>query len=77
LDPKSIDALCRFTFLGNLTGLPAASVPVGRDSRGLPMGLQLIGDAWDEATVLAAAAHLERIGAARLERPQASVQLLG
>jgi Asp-tRNA(Asn)/Glu-tRNA(Gln) amidotransferase A subunit family amidase len=38
--------------------------------------LQLVGDAWDEATVLAAAAHLERTGAARVMRPGASVDLL-
>ncbi len=76
MDAKVIDALCRFCFLGNLSGLPALSAPVGRDAAGLPVGLQLVGDAWDEATVLAASAHLERIGAARLERPGASVKLL-
>jgi aspartyl-tRNA(Asn)/glutamyl-tRNA(Gln) amidotransferase subunit A len=61
--------MCRFNFLGNLTGLPALSAPVGLDEQKLPIGLQLVGDAWDEATVLAAAAHLERTGAARVERP--------
>ena len=76
LDAKLLDGLCRFAFLGNLTGLPAASAPVGKDARGLPIGLQLIGDAWDEATVLAALAHLERIGAARAERPEVAVDIL-
>jgi aspartyl-tRNA(Asn)/glutamyl-tRNA(Gln) amidotransferase subunit A len=69
LDPHALDACCRFTFLGNLTGLPALSAPVGLDENRLPLALQLVGDAWDEATVLAAAAHLERVGAARVERP--------
>jgi len=69
LDSRALDAMCRFMFLGNLTGLPALSAPVGLDERRLPVGLQLVGDAWDEATVLAAAAHLERVGAARVERP--------
>jgi aspartyl-tRNA(Asn)/glutamyl-tRNA(Gln) amidotransferase subunit A len=55
--------------LANLTGLPALSAPVGLDEAKLPLGLQLVGDAWDEATLLAAAAHLERTGAARVERP--------
>lgn len=73
LDAKVIDGLCRFSFLGNLTGLPALSAPVGSDGAGRPIGLQLVGDAWDEATVLAAAAHLERIGAARVDRPGVSV----
>lgn len=76
LDAKVIDDLCRYNFLGNLTGLPAASAPVGRDVAGLPIGLQIVGDAWDEASVLAVLAHLERIGAARVDRPQASVDLL-
>ncbi|MDB4940939.1 MAG: Aspartyl-tRNA(Asn) amidotransferase subunit [Labilithrix sp.] len=73
LDTKVIDGLCRFCFLGNLTGLPAASVPVGTDADGLPIGLQLMGDAWDEATVLAACAHLERVGSAVARRPRISV----
>jgi aspartyl-tRNA(Asn)/glutamyl-tRNA(Gln) amidotransferase subunit A len=69
LDIHALDALCRYNFLGNLTGLPALSAPVGLDPAGLPIGLQLVGDAWDEATVLAVAAHLERTGAASVHRP--------
>ncbi len=76
LDTKVIDGLCRFCFLGNLTGLPAASAPVGCDALGLPVGLQLMGDAWDEATVLAACAHLERLGVASPRRPRATATLL-
>lgn len=74
LDTTVIDGLCRFAFLCNLTGLPALSAPVGCDIFGLPLGLQLIGDAWDEATVFAAAAHLERIGAAGARRPRVTVR---
>jgi len=76
LDTKVIDGLCRFCFLGNLTGLPAASMPVGSDASGLPVGFQLVGDAWDEATVLAAAAHLERIGLATPRRPRFTANVL-
>jgi aspartyl-tRNA(Asn)/glutamyl-tRNA(Gln) amidotransferase subunit A len=76
LDTKVIDALCRFSFLGNLTGLPALSAPVGCDAAGLPVGLQLVGDAWDEATVLAASAHLERIGVAVPRRPRITAEIL-
>ena len=50
------------------------SAPVGLDDERLPLGLQLMGDAWDEATVLAAAAHLERVGAARVEKPGVTAQ---
>jgi aspartyl-tRNA(Asn)/glutamyl-tRNA(Gln) amidotransferase subunit A len=53
--------LCAFTFLANLTGLPAASAPVGQTNEGMPAALQIVGDAWDEASVLAVLAHLERI----------------
>ena len=77
LDTKVIDGLCRFMFMGNLTGLPAASVPVGSDAAGLPVGLQLVGDAWDEATVLAAAAHLERLGLAVPRRPRVTANIAG
>jgi aspartyl-tRNA(Asn)/glutamyl-tRNA(Gln) amidotransferase subunit A len=73
LDARALDSCCRFAFLANLTGLPALSAPVGLSEERLPLGLQLVGDAWDEATVLAAAAHLERIGAARVERPRVTV----
>lgn len=35
----------------NLAGLPALAIPMGFDSKGLPMGLQVIGRAYDEATL--------------------------
>jgi Asp-tRNA(Asn)/Glu-tRNA(Gln) amidotransferase A subunit family amidase len=77
IDTTALTATCRFAFLANLTGLPAGSAPVGKDARGLPIGFQLVGDAWDEATVLAAMAHLERLGAAKAERPRVAVDVLG
>lgn len=76
IDSKVLDGLCRFAFLGNLTGLPAMSVPVGSDRGGLPIGLQLVGDAWDEATLFAASGHLERIGAAAPPRPVVRASIL-
>lgn len=45
----------------NLTGHPALSVPCGRDSLGLPIGLQIVGRYWDETTVLRVAAAWERL----------------
>ena len=69
LDGKSLHGVCRTMMMCNLTGLPASTSPVGRTRDGLPLGLQLVGDAWDEATVLAAMAELERSGAARVEAP--------
>ena len=43
----------------NLLGLPAISVPVGHDAAGLPIGLQFIGRAWTEATLLRLASVVE------------------
>jgi len=77
VDPPLLDGMCRYAFLGNLTGLPAISVPVGSDRDGMPVGLQLIGDAWDEACVLQAAAALERLGVAHAASSEACVDLLG
>lgn len=45
-------ALPRLTRAFNLTGTPALSVPCGFTTRGLPIGLQIAGRAFDEATVL-------------------------
>jgi aspartyl-tRNA(Asn)/glutamyl-tRNA(Gln) amidotransferase subunit A len=44
----------------NFTGLPALSVPCGFTREGLPIGLQLIGRAFDEATLLRIAYAYER-----------------
>jgi aspartyl-tRNA(Asn)/glutamyl-tRNA(Gln) amidotransferase subunit A len=77
VDSSVLDALCRYVFLANLTGLPALSCPVGLDPEGLPIGVQLVGDAWDEATTLAASAHLERIGVAKAVRPGVAVDVIG
>ncbi len=44
-----------YTIAVNLAGLPAISVPCGFDAKGLPVGLQLIGDCYGEKTILRAA----------------------
>ncbi len=49
-----------FTFPFNLTGQPAASVPCGFTKKGLPVGLQIVGRRFDDATVLRASAAFER-----------------
>ena len=49
-----------FTVTVNLAGLPGLSVPVGLNSQGLPLGLQLIGRPWDEGNLLNHGAVLEK-----------------
>jgi len=49
-----------FTVTVNLAGLPGISVPVGLDTTGLPLGLQLIGRPWEEGDLLNTAYALER-----------------
>lgn len=50
----------RATIPFDLSGSPALSVPFGRSDSGLPIGVQLVGRDFDEATVLAAGILLER-----------------
>jgi Asp-tRNA(Asn)/Glu-tRNA(Gln) amidotransferase A subunit family amidase len=49
-----------YTEFFNLLGNPAAVVPVGRSSEGLPIGVQIVGRPWEEEQVLFAAAALEK-----------------
>jgi len=51
-----------FTLLGNVTGLPAMSLPLGKSKKGLPIGMQLIGRMNDETTLLSLAGEIERAG---------------
>jgi amidase len=49
-----------YTALWNVTGNPAASVPAGLGSDGLPLAVQIVGRPHDETTLLTLAAELER-----------------
>jgi aspartyl-tRNA(Asn)/glutamyl-tRNA(Gln) amidotransferase subunit A len=48
-----------YTIPANLAGLPAISIPAGRDSSGLPIGIQLMAAHHCELTLLAAGRALE------------------
>lgn len=43
----------------NIAGVPAISVPIAKDSKGLPIGIQIIGKAFDEKTILRVAHKCE------------------
>jgi Asp-tRNA(Asn)/Glu-tRNA(Gln) amidotransferase A subunit family amidase len=61
--------IMRFVTAANLTGLPAITFPVGYTQKGLPIGLQAMGRAWDEVTLLKMAFAAEQI----LERKEPQV----
>lgn len=58
-----------YTISVNLATLPALSIPCGRSEKGLPIGLQLIGKPFDEATLLKTARHLELCGVTDIGKP--------
>jgi len=59
-DPALVYDADRFTVLANLAEVPALNVPFGVDREGLPIGLQLMGRPFDEATLLQVGSFLER-----------------
>ncbi len=69
---KVVDVMTRFTRLWNFTGLPAISVPCGVGTGGMPLGLEVIGRAMDEATVLAVAYAYEQATPWHTRRPPES-----
>lgn len=50
-----------YTVLANLTGIPAVSLPLAKDKSGLPIGIQLLADKFDEGKLLAFSAKLMQI----------------
>ena len=59
-DPLSMYLNDVFAVPASLAGLPAMSVPAGLDGQGLPLGLQIIGRALDEQSVLNAGLAIEQ-----------------
>jgi len=59
-DPLAMYLTDVFTVGANLAGLPALSLPCGFNSEGLPIGLQILGRPFDEATLLRIARAYER-----------------
>lgn len=61
-DPLSMYLSDIFTITCNLCGLPGISVPCGKNAEGLPVGLQLIANHFQEGNLLRAAHHFEKAG---------------
>lgn len=60
-DLTTVIEIMRFATPANLTGQPAISFPVGYNSEGLPIGMQAIGHAWQEASLLGLALVAEQV----------------
>jgi aspartyl-tRNA(Asn)/glutamyl-tRNA(Gln) amidotransferase subunit A len=60
-DPLAMYKADIFTVGVNVVGVPALVVPVGKDANGLPVGMQLIADHYDEATLFTLGSALENI----------------
>jgi aspartyl-tRNA(Asn)/glutamyl-tRNA(Gln) amidotransferase subunit A len=58
-DKHGLFGLMRFTWLFNLTGNPALSVPIGFDRDILPIGLQIVGHPFEESTIVGLGRELE------------------
>jgi aspartyl-tRNA(Asn)/glutamyl-tRNA(Gln) amidotransferase subunit A len=56
------------TVPANHAGIPALTLPAGQDSHGLPIGIQLMANDWDEATLLRVAAAYEQLTAGEVWR---------
>src|SRR4051794_7870607 len=69
-DPVAMYLNDVFTVTVNMAGLPGIAVPAGLSAEGLPLGLQVIGRAFDEETLFTVGAAIEK-AAGRLPRPEA------
>jgi aspartyl-tRNA(Asn)/glutamyl-tRNA(Gln) amidotransferase subunit A len=66
-DPLSMYLSDVFTITCNLAGLPGISIPCGKDGQGLPIGLQLMANHFQEGLMLSVAHHFEKAGGFNLE----------
>ncbi len=66
---RLIDGITRCLRPFNYLGLPAITLPAGRDAAGLPFGIQLVGRPGSEATLLALGARWQQVTEWHLHRP--------
>jgi aspartyl-tRNA(Asn)/glutamyl-tRNA(Gln) amidotransferase subunit A len=69
LEEDMLSAIMQFTGVPSLTGLPSLNVPCGFDDDGLPIGMQLIGRPFDEATLFRAGAAFQGASDFHLQEP--------
>ncbi len=67
-DPLAMYLADIFTVTADLVGIPGISIPCGRSKEGLPIGMQILGKHFDEATVLRVAHVAEHALAKRVDQ---------
>jgi aspartyl-tRNA(Asn)/glutamyl-tRNA(Gln) amidotransferase subunit A len=78
LSPEEINGIsvtprewyANYTYPFNLTGMPAASIPCGWSSEGLPIGMQIVGKKYDDLLVLQVSKIFEEIAPWQDKKPQ-------
>ena len=68
-----VRAFLDFTLPFNYSGHPALSMPCGFSGDNLPIGLQLVGKPFDEATILRAAHQYQLVSDWHTRRPEAAM----
>ena len=68
-DPVQMYLSDTFTIAANLAGLPAMSIPCGLDQKQLPIGLQIIGNYFEESQMIAAAHQYQCVTDWHLKKP--------
>ncbi|KAG6574561.1 Glutamyl-tRNA(Gln) amidotransferase subunit A [Phytophthora cinnamomi] len=76
LNAQQLGAIFRFCVYGNLIGVPGVAVPIGYDSRGLPMSIQFQTGHWQEDIMLRLAHATEALYAKTQKKPQIYFSLL-
>ena len=61
VEEDMLSAIMQYTGVPSLTGLPSLNVPCGFDPNGLPIGMQIIGKPFDEATLFRAGAAYQSV----------------
>ena len=68
-DPLQMYLSDIYTIAANLAGIPGISVPCGFDDIGLPIGLQILGPAFEEHNLLRIARMFEKVTDWHVKRP--------
>jgi len=69
VEEDMLSAIMQYTGVPSLTGLPSLAVPCGFDTDGLPVGMQIIGKPFDEATLFRAGAAFQSVTDFHLKAP--------